>query len=1156
MRLRLVHRRRGVAPSSLLALVTACVGGAFWACSDGGPSGPSVRPVASVGVSPAIDTLTSIGLASHFTATARDVDGNTISGKQFSWSSANTRVATVDGAGVATAAANGQTTIRAATDGVVGTASLVVSQVVASIELAASRDTLTALGDTVHLTATAEDARGNPVAVSPFAWATSDSAVASVSGSGVVRALAAGSATITASAQSVSGSRVVTIEQRSAGVVVTPDTATLTALTDTVRLIAEVRDANDQPLRVQPAVTWASSADLVAEVDGTGLATAIGNGSATMTATADGVMGTATLLVQQTAATVDVEAAIDTFTAVGDTSRCTATATDARGHVVAAASFEWSSSDNSVAVVDTDGLVTAVGNGSATIRATADGVTDSAAVVVDQIARQLAFTVNPSTVVTGDTIDPAVKVAIQDANANTVHEATVGVTLSITVGRGTVGATLRGTLTQFPVDGVATFNDLTIDRVGPDFALTAGATGVASATSSGFGVVGVPTVLEFTVEPTDVTAGAAIAPSIKVAIQDTNGNTVPSAEASVALAITSGTGTPGAMLGGTTTRQTVAGVATFDDLTIEKAGIDYGLTATATGLIGATSNAFSVIASGASLLVVVIQPTDVVAGTVITPAVEVAVQDQYGNTVMSAVEAVRIAIVDGSGIAGAVLGGTLTQMPVNGVARFNDLTIDKAPGYYYLRASGSGLSSATTTSFYVRTAPAVQLAYQVQPNSATPGTAIFPAVEVAVQDSLGNTVRGGNLSVTVALTPGSGTLGASLTGTLTRPADTGVAVFSDLSVDSVGKGYSLTATGGGLRGTTSRDFDIRLVAVGLAAGGSASCALTADHLSFCWGAWGAPGFSYRPELVPGGLSLFTLTVGPNRVCGLTIGGDAQCLGSNSSGEMGDGTTTSRHDFSAVSGGIAFASLSTGSGHTCGVSVGGQAYCWGSNLFGVLGDSTTLQRLTPVAVAGNTVFSGIVAGGLHTCGLTPSGQAWCWGNGYSGLLGNGSNETQLVPSLVVGGLTFTSLVLGGDHTCGLTGTGQAYCWGKNTEGQLGLGDNSDFLVYEPRVVTGGLTFVDLAAGYNHTCGITVAGQAYCWGWNMNGQLGDNTNTNRNEPTLVVGGHSYSEVVAGELHTCARTSLGEVYCWGFNSVGQLGTSTEPYSYSLVPLRVVGF
>ena len=146
---------------------------------------------------------------------------------------------------------------------------------------------------------------------------------------------------------------------------VSPGTVELVALGATAQLSAEVRDQNGQVM-AGVTVTWASSATSVATVNASGLVTAAGNGTATITATAGGVSGTATVTVAQAVSAVVVSPAADTLVA-GDTLRLAAAAQDANGHPVAGAEFSWASSDTLVAAVDDAGLVTGVGAGQAEI---------------------------------------------------------------------------------------------------------------------------------------------------------------------------------------------------------------------------------------------------------------------------------------------------------------------------------------------------------------------------------------------------------------------------------------------------------------------------------------------------------------------------------------------------------------------------------------------------------------------------------------------------------------------------------------------------------------------------------------------------------------------------------------------------------------------
>jgi alpha-tubulin suppressor-like RCC1 family protein len=147
------------------------------------------------------------------------------------------------------------------------------------------------------------------------------------------------------------------------------------------------------------------------------------------------------------------------------------------------------------------------------------------------------------------------------------------------------------------------------------------------------------------------------------------------------------------------------------------------------------------------------------------------------------------------------------------------------------------------------------------------------------------------------------------------------------------------------------------------------------------------------------------------------------------------------------------------------------------------------------------LSSVSAGERHSCALTRAGTAYCWGYNLFGQLGDGTTTTGLIPTRVAGGLSFSILAVGGAHACALTAAGAAHCWGLNRYGQLGEGTTTNRDTPLGVAMPAGVVFPGLSAGYEHTCGLTPSGEAYCWGWNLYGQLGDGTTTNRLSPTPV-------------------------------------------------------
>ncbi len=188
-----------------------------------GPTGPST--VASIRVTPALDTAVSIGETVTFSAVAKDAKGQPISGASLSWSSSATSVATVSGSGVATAKANGTARIIASVGGKADSARLVVKQKAVSLSLTPDSANLRRAGDTVTFAAVAVDAKGHPVAGSAPTWSVSNAGLASIDQSGLATAHATGRLLVRAALDGLADSAALRIGLLAAPVIqsVTPD---------------------------------------------------------------------------------------------------------------------------------------------------------------------------------------------------------------------------------------------------------------------------------------------------------------------------------------------------------------------------------------------------------------------------------------------------------------------------------------------------------------------------------------------------------------------------------------------------------------------------------------------------------------------------------------------------------------------------------------------------------------------------------------------------------------------------------------------------------------------------------------------------------------------------------------------------------------------
>ena len=186
---------------------------------------------------------------------------------------------------------------------------------------------------------------------------------------------------------------------------------------------------------------------------------------------------------------------------------------------------------------------------------------------------------------------------------------------------------------------------------------------------------------------------------------------------------------------------------------------------------------------------------------------------------------------------------------------------------------------------------------------------------------------------------------------------------------------------------------------------------------------------------------------------------------------------------------------------------------------------------------------IAAGFSSTCALVEAGRAYCWCDNRFGEIGDGTDSVRTSPVPVLQDSLFATIIgtRGTSRTCSITSSGTAYCWGYNVNGELGDSTLTD--AWRPVAVVGEIRFLDIATSY-HTCGVALDNVAYCW---AGGVVTPNGLGPRPVPTAV----RFKSITTGLGFTCGLDLAGSAWCWGLGAM--TGTASSPQSTLDTPQAV---
>lgn len=335
----------------------------------------------------------------------------------------------------------------------------------------------------------------------------------------------------------------------------------------------------------------------------------------------------------------------------------------------------------------------------------------------------------------------------------------------------------------------------------------------------------------------------------------------------------------------------------------------------------------------------------------------------------------------------------------------------------------------------------------------------------------------------------------------------------------------------------SRDFEGSVLFTNLLTWGNNSSGSLGDATTTARSSPGAVAGAYDQ-------SWCTTAAGFDNIAAIKTDGTLWTWGSNVCGLLGTGTTTNRSSpGTTIGGGNTWCQVDTAIRHSAAVKTDGTLWTWGCGQEGALGNYTVINRSSPGTTAGGgSNWQQVSLGRYHSTAIKDDGTLWTWGSNTCGQLGDGTATLRSSPGTTAGGGTnwcFVNTSLA--TTVAIKCDGTLWLWSSNDFGALG---NNSTLIQSSPVTTsgGGTTWCTASVGISHSVAIKCDGSIWTWGWNSSGQLGDGTTTARSSPGSVAGeGTTWCAVDSGGSRTGAIKTDGTLWMWGLNNSGQLGTGT---------------